>query len=54
MEGRKEGRKGGSNYPLKGYKGTLWEGGTRSAAFVHAPNILSQSGTINHKYMISN
>ena len=39
----------GSNYPLKGHKGTLWEGGTRSAAFVHAPNILSQSGTINHK-----
>ena len=43
---------GGSNYPLRGGKGTMWEGGTRSPAFVHGPNILKQSGVISHKYVI--
>nr|XP_045581862.1 arylsulfatase I-like [Procambarus clarkii] len=28
---------GASNYPLKGSKMTLWEGGTRGAAFIHGP-----------------
>ena len=41
--------KGGSNHPLKGRKGTLWEGGTRSPAFVHAPYILKRSGEISQK-----
>ena len=33
---------GGNNYPLRGNKATIWEGGTRSAAFVHAPHILGK------------
>ena len=29
---------GASNWPYRGTKGTVWEGGTKAAAFVHSPN----------------
>ena len=37
------------DYPLKGEKGTIWEGGTRSVAFIHGPRVLKKSGMISHK-----
>lgn len=42
-------RNGGSNWPLRGNKNTTWEGGTRSAAFVHGPKVLGRSGVISKK-----
>ena len=39
---------GGSNYPLRGTKATLWEGGTRSAAFVYS-SMLTNNRTKNHE-----
>ncbi|GAB6033554.1 hypothetical protein CHUAL_013488 [Chamberlinius hualienensis] len=38
-----ETRAGGNNCPLKGAKTTLYEGGTRAAAFIHSP-LLNRSG----------
>lgn len=39
---------GGSNYPLKGYKGGLYEGGIRMVGFVHSP-LLPNSGFVNNE-----
>jgi len=39
---------GGNNYPLRGCKATLWEGGTKAASFVYAPKLLkSRSGQVH-------
>jgi arylsulfatase A-like enzyme len=32
------------NCVLKGVKGEVYEGGIRTPAFIHAPNIMSNSG----------
>jgi len=40
--------KGGSNYPLRGTKATMWEGGTRSAAFIYS-SMLKDKGTKNNE-----
>ena len=37
--GSGEGGSGGSNFPLRGEKNTIWEGGTRVPAFIHSPLI---------------
>lgn len=39
---------GGNNWPLKGWKASLWEGGIRGVGFVHG-TMVKKNGTTNRE-----
>merc|ERR1712117_36827 len=39
---------GASNWPLRGTKGTLFEGGTRAETIVHAPHLTEKTGYVSN------
>ncbi|XP_067672380.1 arylsulfatase B-like [Haliotis asinina] len=43
--------KGGYNWPLRGIKNTLWEGGTRAVNFVYSKTLLKDSSSVSNHLM---
>lgn len=43
---------GGNNYPLRGNKHTLWEGGNRAISFLHAPKFVTRPGVRHDLFTI--
>ncbi|KAK7500422.1 hypothetical protein BaRGS_00008329 [Batillaria attramentaria] len=41
----------GNNWPLRGAKGTLWEGGTRGTGFIYSRTLLPNQGTVHEGLM---
>jgi len=44
---------GGNNWPLRGFKGVVYEGGVRTPAFVHSPILKSTGLSIDHLFHVS-
>ncbi|KAK7098486.1 arylsulfatase J-like [Littorina saxatilis] len=42
---------GGSNWPLRGAKDTLWEGGNRAVSFLYSKNLFQNTGTVHDGMM---
>ncbi|XP_071116042.1 arylsulfatase B-like [Haliotis cracherodii] len=43
--------KGGYNWPLRGIKNTLWEGGTRAVNFVYSKTLLKETSSVSNHLM---